>query len=185
MEVFHKKAIRPQACNFIKKETLAQVFSCEFCEIFKNTFFTEQLRTTTSYCSNLPKLASNLLEIFFLKVWLIFFWKRHYRIFIPKNWNIKIWIVCHSTEYLKLKWIDRRHFLGKRSVVILKIIYLLSKWFLEFSVLPAPSLKNNLHRRRFCSNFCMRHFPFRLKDCLCFQVIHRGVFRAISNIFQM
>ena len=26
-------------CNFIKKETLAQVFSCEFCEIFKSTFF--------------------------------------------------------------------------------------------------------------------------------------------------
>ena len=36
------------ACNFIKKEALAQVFSCEFCEIFKNTFFTEHLRTTTS-----------------------------------------------------------------------------------------------------------------------------------------
>ena len=29
----------------IKKETLAHVFSCEFCEIFKNTFFTEHLRT--------------------------------------------------------------------------------------------------------------------------------------------
>ena len=27
------------ACSFIKKETLAEVFSCEFCEIFKNTFF--------------------------------------------------------------------------------------------------------------------------------------------------
>ena len=27
------------ACNFIKKETLAQVFSCEFRENFKNTFF--------------------------------------------------------------------------------------------------------------------------------------------------
>ena len=27
------------ACNFIEKETLAQVFSCEFCEISKNTFF--------------------------------------------------------------------------------------------------------------------------------------------------
>ena len=26
-------------CNFIKKETLAQMFSCEFCEISKNTFF--------------------------------------------------------------------------------------------------------------------------------------------------
>ena len=27
----------PQACNFIKKETLAQVFSCKFCRISKNT----------------------------------------------------------------------------------------------------------------------------------------------------
>ena len=30
--------IKWQACNFIKIETLAQVFSCEFCEISKNTF---------------------------------------------------------------------------------------------------------------------------------------------------
>ena len=36
------------ACNFIKKETLAQVFSCEFCEISKNTFFTEHFRATAS-----------------------------------------------------------------------------------------------------------------------------------------
>ena len=28
-----------EACNFIKIETLAQVFSCEFCEISKYTFF--------------------------------------------------------------------------------------------------------------------------------------------------
>ena len=26
-------------CNFNKKETLAQVFSYEFCDIFENTFF--------------------------------------------------------------------------------------------------------------------------------------------------
>ena len=30
---------RPEACNFIKKETVAQVFSCEFCEIYKNIFY--------------------------------------------------------------------------------------------------------------------------------------------------
>ena len=34
------------ACNFIKKETLAQVFSREFCEISQSTFFTEHLWTT-------------------------------------------------------------------------------------------------------------------------------------------
>ena len=44
--VFFK--IRPQACNFTKKETPAQVFSCGFCEISKNTFFTEQLWATAS-----------------------------------------------------------------------------------------------------------------------------------------
>ena len=30
--------------TFLQKETLAKVFSCEFFEIFKNTFFTEHLR---------------------------------------------------------------------------------------------------------------------------------------------
>ena len=34
------------ACNFINKDALAQVFSFEFCEIFKNTFFIEHLRVT-------------------------------------------------------------------------------------------------------------------------------------------
>ena len=33
----------PEAGNFIKKETLAQVFSCEFYEISKNTFFIDHL----------------------------------------------------------------------------------------------------------------------------------------------
>ena len=33
---------------FIKKEALPQVFSCGFCEIFKNTFFTEHVWTTAS-----------------------------------------------------------------------------------------------------------------------------------------
>ena len=28
-----------QNCNFIEKETPAQMFSCEFCEMFKNIFF--------------------------------------------------------------------------------------------------------------------------------------------------
>ena len=31
------------ACNFIKKETLAQVFSCEFREFLRKPFFTEHL----------------------------------------------------------------------------------------------------------------------------------------------
>ena len=40
--------IKLKVCNFIKKETLAQAFFCEFFKISKNTFFTEHLRTATS-----------------------------------------------------------------------------------------------------------------------------------------
>ena len=32
------KILGAETCNFIKKETLAQVFSCEFCEISKSNF---------------------------------------------------------------------------------------------------------------------------------------------------
>ena len=41
-EAFYKK----EASNIIKKETLAQAFSCQFRKIFKNNFFTEHLWTT-------------------------------------------------------------------------------------------------------------------------------------------
>ena len=46
------------ACNFIKKETLAQVFSCEFCENFENNFF---YRTPPAIAS-IP-FQSNILPI--------------------------------------------------------------------------------------------------------------------------
>ena len=36
--------LQVEAFNFIKKETLEQVFSCEFCKISKNTFLTEHLK---------------------------------------------------------------------------------------------------------------------------------------------
>ena len=41
---FTGKHLCQSACNFIEKETLAQVFSCEFWEISKNSFFTEHFR---------------------------------------------------------------------------------------------------------------------------------------------
>ena len=49
---FNKVAgLRPQACNFIKKETLAQAFSYEYCEISKNTF---SHRTPVVAASGIP-----------------------------------------------------------------------------------------------------------------------------------
>ena len=46
----------------IKKETLAQIFSCDFCEISKKTFFTEHLSEMVSEFSTVAE--EKLCEIF-------------------------------------------------------------------------------------------------------------------------
>ena len=55
--LFFNKIVK--ACNLIKKETLAQVFSCSFCEISKNTFSTEHLQTTFLHISTCSMLTAN------------------------------------------------------------------------------------------------------------------------------
>ena len=41
-----------EACNIFQKKALTQMFSCKFCEIFKNTFLTENRRATASDSGN-------------------------------------------------------------------------------------------------------------------------------------
>ena len=47
-EVFYTK-LRSQACNFIIKETLAQVSSCEFCKFSRSNTSGRLLLETTPY----------------------------------------------------------------------------------------------------------------------------------------
>ena len=46
------------AYNFIKKGTVAQVYSCEFYEAFKNIFFTKHPRVTASKITDFLQLIS-------------------------------------------------------------------------------------------------------------------------------
>ena len=57
-------AVFSTACNFIKKETLAQVFSCQFCEIFKNTYFIEHLWMAASVNIVLMCLCCVFVELY-------------------------------------------------------------------------------------------------------------------------
>ena len=47
-ESLFKKVAGARPVTLLKRETLSQVFPCEFCKISKNTFFTEHLRVTAS-----------------------------------------------------------------------------------------------------------------------------------------
>ena len=55
--------LQASACNFIKKETVTQVFSCEFCENFKNKLFFRTILVAASenVYSN-SKKASNFIS---------------------------------------------------------------------------------------------------------------------------
>ena len=55
--------------HLIKKEALAQVFSCEFFEISENTFFTEQL-WTTAFSGSKHKVLLKQLKFLVFKSWL-------------------------------------------------------------------------------------------------------------------
>ena len=63
-----KKVLKPQACNFIKRQALAQVFSCEFCEISKNNFFH---RTPLVAVSDLFKLKNSYKKVVSLGILMI------------------------------------------------------------------------------------------------------------------
>ena len=54
--------------TIFKKETPSQVLSCEFCEIFKNTLFTEHLRATASNIGFQDELKLFIVNVL-LKVW--------------------------------------------------------------------------------------------------------------------
>ena len=67
--------LQVSACNFIKKETLAQVLSCEFSEIFKKTLFHKippvavsaknMLELLKRHCT--PATTSYFIKFFFVK----------------------------------------------------------------------------------------------------------------------
>ena len=95
---------KPQACNFIKKEILAQVFSCEFCEISKNTFFKEHLWTTASvWCSNYPNSYFWKALEFYLRVLSLWVslsedtsnYQKTYKTFVKKT-LLCLWILVSS-----------------------------------------------------------------------------------------
>ena len=49
-----------KACNFIKKETLAQVLFCEFCKMVRNTFFHRTRLVAASQSKLLFKIKMKL-----------------------------------------------------------------------------------------------------------------------------
>ena len=65
---------RPEVCNCIKKDNLTQLFSCEFYEIFKNTYFyrTPMVAVSESISTHFKSLVSLYISAINMKKPLVF-----------------------------------------------------------------------------------------------------------------
>ena len=52
MKLFNNTINRPKGCNFIKKEVLAQMFPCKFCEFLGTAFDIELFIWATAFGSS-------------------------------------------------------------------------------------------------------------------------------------
>ena len=136
LKVFLKKV--PEACNFIKKETLTQVFSCEFWEISKNTFFykTPSVAASVQYEQFLCIMLASFLGVLITTLKTNFFQSE-------TQW--RSWLI-----YITYGWLALSQILDITNFALSRTIYLVP-W--SFSVLSKQKTLgiSNLD----ISNFCL------------------------------
>ena len=94
-----KKGLRPATSP--KKESLAQVFSCDFSQIYKNTFFTEHLWATASVFYKISVLESFATFIGKHLSWSHFLIKLH--ALRGSITSVFLWFLWHFQEHLIIK----------------------------------------------------------------------------------
>ena len=92
---------RSQACNFIKEEVLAQVFYCEFCNISKNTFFTENLWATASEVVTEMLIFTSSRSQMFLKISVL----KNFAVIMEPLFNNKVTDFLLQNTYGACFWI--------------------------------------------------------------------------------
>ena len=95
---FNKVAgLMPEACNFIKKTNLAQVFSCESCEISMNTFCRRTPPVAASVCCR-RKVAAVKIEK--LKAFIIKYYNISKTYLYSSTCSIQL--TCHIFIFLSI-----------------------------------------------------------------------------------
>ena len=116
------------ACNFIKKETLAQVFSCEFCKISKNTF---ACRTPLGNCFCYSgKLIENVLSLVVQKP--LGYVLKEVGVLKTKTQKraSSLWLfICCKTKLKKIVFFKKYTLFAEKNVFIWKKSFMMKKIF--------------------------------------------------------
>ena len=129
-EVFCNKkgVLKAKAFNFIKKETLAKMFSCEFCDIFKNTFFYRTLPVAASEQGTSKVVVTDMR----------YFGKRNFSWIWQISFQVRKCISSRKTGYVFWVWMnssnnhERQSFsttFCKQATTKLPLVYIFRKIF--------------------------------------------------------
>ena len=112
-------------CNSIEKETLAQVFSCEFCEIFKNNFSYRTSHVAASWT------ISSEVMIWCQIDYQCIYWKLHvagYLSFIRKLFFERCIVYTSKVRLLATSQQSQKPFLKAHSSVVAFAPQAITKW---------------------------------------------------------
>ena len=88
--------LQTEACNFVNKETLVQLFYCEFCEISKKTLFTEHVWATASVYSVITSRFPRPTTVIAIKL-------NTFYLRIKRAWSIYLVIKEKTNNIFKVK----------------------------------------------------------------------------------
>ena len=100
LESLFNKVAGLNVCIFIKKETATQMLSCEYCEMFKNSFF---YRTPPDHCT-FPKfyVVIDSLYVFGYKIDIFLYFLCHCFVFFHNSIRISISWLFRSCFHTKI-----------------------------------------------------------------------------------
>ena len=180
--------LQASACNFIKQETLAQVFCCEFCEISRNVFFTDYLRATASVMWMLSNISFPFIswttQPFQKKFFSLVMFKWHFH--IKFSWNVlkKLLEECNCSL--------SPFYMGRN-----KEVKILHPYFICKCIQPVFIKKLSYCCEMLCTNYCLLNFdillcfkPFRHQEVpilckICREKFNWNTFLVSECIFKV
>ena len=157
--------------NFIEKETLTQMSSCEFCEIFKKTFFIEHFSATATVCcfntfkyitfpaKNISKIKHTFMG-FYLKM----------------RWRITMFDVSFLTKQL-MNWM--------KSFSLVDWLWIC---FLNYKVSSFQSIKfscnNNLCLQWICGAKLLIYFSEAFTVVLYFSIFSGNTYARVFSFYK-
>ena len=135
MNVFiFSSLLRPEACNFIKKETLAQVFSCEF--FLQNTSGRLLLKIFETNSSTAVKIQLQFLRIVTGKKT-----PSNKTLTLSKSMNMDIWVVGTLKQSLLCENLKPKQNFRKNKVVARKTLFPVISFLKRVCVLQKSCFK--------------------------------------------